>query len=105
MVKGAKSRTSSSVGGRCNIFLVSVAAIFMAGAALAAGVLGGVVALVEWQNKKAAQETHDAFANSGFGDPILSSYDTQVKKHQTNMAIGAVVGVLGIGGAVFVYKF
>ena len=67
--------------------------------------LGGVVALVEWQNKKAAQETHDAFANSGFGDPILSSYDTQVKKHQTNMAIGAVVGVLGIGGAVFVYKF
>ena len=37
MVKGAKPKTASSAGGRCNNFLVSVAAIFMAGAALAAG--------------------------------------------------------------------
>ena len=36
MVKGAKPKTASSAGGRCNNFLVSVAAIFMAGAALAA---------------------------------------------------------------------
>ena len=73
--------------------------------------LGGIVALVEWQNKKAAQEIVDANAPWANADPgsyaavMRSSYESQVKKHQTNMAIGAVVGVLGIGGAVFVYKF
>ena len=85
--------------------------IGIAGAALAAGVLGGIVALVEWQNKKAAQELVDANAPWAAIDPtshaaaMQGSYESQVSKHKTNMAIGAVVGVLGIGGAVFVYKF
>ena len=107
----ASAAAASSAVARDHLVGSETLRIGIAGAALAAGVLGGIVALVEWQNKKAAQELVDANAPWAAMDPashaaaMQGSYESQVSKHKTNMAIGAVVGVLGIGGAVFVYKF
>ena len=100
-----------SFGGGKHIIPNETLRIGLSGALLAIGCASGVLALIEMQNKKAAQELVDANAPWAAADPashaaaMQSSYESQVNKHKTNMFLGGAFAVLGLGGAFFIYKF